>query len=132
MTVDEKYHHNLTGNYTVHTYIKTKDGSTIGYNLGQYAFNNTQSTTSVTATYKGTGVYGVTISGVYSNGSVKYAVWSDVNGQDDIKWYDASVSQAVATGLINVANHSGTGTYHLHATSLIMGKCTCLVKRNLP
>nr|WP_239472545.1 GBS Bsp-like repeat-containing protein [Streptococcus alactolyticus] len=61
-----------------------------------------------------------------------FAVWSDKNGQDDIKWYDASVSQAVATGLINVANHSGTGTYHLHATSLIMGKCTCLVKRNLP
>ena len=128
VTVDEKYHHNLTGNYTVHTYIKTKDGSTIGYNLGQYAFNNTQSTTSVTATYKGTGVYGVTISGVYSNGSVKYAVWSDVNGQDDIKWYDASVSQAVATGLINVANHSGTGTYHLHAYQSDNGKMYLLGK----
>ena len=128
VTVDEKYHHNLTGNYTVHTYIKTKDGSTIGYNLGQCAFNNTQSTTSVTATYKGTGVYGVTISGVYSNGSVKYAVWSDVNGQDDIKWYDASVSQAVATGLINVANHSGTGTYHLHAYQSDNGKMYLLGK----
>lgn len=128
VTVDEKYHHNLTGNYTVHTYIKTKDGSTIGYNLGQYAFNNTQSTTSVTVTYKGTGVYGVTISGVYSNGSVKYAVWSDVNGQDDIKWYDASVSQAVATGLINVANHSGTGTYHLHAYQSDNGKMYLLGK----
>ena len=128
VTVDEKYHHNLTGNYTVHTYIKTKDGSTIGYNLGQYAFNNTQSTTSVTATYKGTGVYGVTISGVYSNCSVKYAVWSDVNGQDDIKWYDASVSQAVATGLINVANHSGTGTYHLHAYQSDNGKMYLLGK----
>ena len=128
VTVDEKYHHNLTGNYTVHTYIKTKDGSTIGYNLGQCAFNNTQSTTSVTATYKGTGVYGVTISGVYSNGSVKYAVWSDVNGQDDIKWYDASVSQAVATGLINVANHSGTGTYHLHAYQSGNGKMYLLGK----
>ena len=128
VTVDEKYHHNLTGNYTVHTYIKTKDGSTIGYNLGQCAFNNTQSTTSVTATYKGTGVYGVTISGVYSNGSVKYAVWSDVNGQDDIKWYDAYVSQAVATGLINVANHSGTGTYHLHAYQSDNGKMYLLGK----
>ena len=128
VTVDEKYHHNLTGNYTVHTYIKTKDGSTIGYNLGQYAFNNTQAATSVTATYKGTGVYGVTISGVYSNGSVKYAIWSDVNGQDDIKWYDASVSQAIATGLINVANHSGTGTYHLHAYQSDNGKMYLLGK----
>ena len=128
VTVGEKYHHNLTGNYTVHTYIKTKDGSTIGYNLGQCAFNNTQSTTSVTATYKGTGVYGVTISGMYSNGSVKYAIWSDVNGQDDIKWYDVSVSQAVATSLINVANHSGTGTYHLHAYQSDNGKMYLLGK----
>lgn len=115
ITVDEKYHHNVSGNYTIHVYVKTKDGETVGYNLGQYALNNKQTTASVSTNYKGTGVYGVTVSGVYSNGTVKYAVWSDTNGQDDIKWYDATTSGTTATGLINVANHSGTGTYHLHA-----------------
>lgn len=114
ITVDEKYHHNVSGNYTIHVYVKTKDGETIGYNLGQYALNNTQTTASVSTSYKGTGVYSVTVSGVYSSGTVKYAVWSDTNGQDDIKWYDATTSGTIATGLTNVANHSGTGTYHLH------------------
>lgn len=114
ITVDEKYHHNISGDYTVHVYVKTKNGETVGYNLGQYALNSTQTTASVSTSYKGTGVYGVTVSGVYSSGAVKYAVWSDVNGQDDIKWYDATTSGTNATGLINVTNHSGTGTYHLH------------------
>ena len=114
ITVDEKYHHNVSGNYTIHVYVKTKDGETVGYNLGQYALNNTQTTASVSTSYKGTGVYSVTVSGVYSSGTVKYAVWSDTNGQDDIKWYDATTSGTTATGLINVANHSGIGTYHLH------------------
>ncbi|MCO4503038.1 N-acetylmuramoyl-L-alanine amidase [Streptococcus infantarius subsp. infantarius] len=114
ITVDEKYHHNVAGNYTIHVYVKTKDGETIGYNLGQYAFNNKQTTASVSTSYKGTGVYGVTVSGVYSSGTVKYAVWSDTNGQDDVKWYDATTSGTTATGLINVTNHSGTGTYHVH------------------
>ncbi|SER98676.1 GBS Bsp-like repeat-containing protein [Streptococcus gallolyticus] len=115
VTVDEKYHHNVSGNYTVHVYVKTKDGETVGYALGSYALTKTQSTAKATTSYKGTGVYSVTISGVYSSGTVKYAVWSDTNGQDDIKWYDAITSGTSATGLINVANHSGTGTYHLHA-----------------
>lgn len=114
ITVDEKYHHNLSADYTIHVYVKTKDGETIGYNLGQYVLNNKQTTASVSTTYKGTGVYSVNVSGVYSSGTVKYAVWSDTNGQDDIKWYDATTSGTSASGLINVANHSGTGTYHLH------------------
>lgn len=121
ITVDEKYHHNVSGNYTIHVYVKTKDGETIGYNLGQYALNNTQ-TTSVSTSYKGTGVYGVIVSGVYSSGTVKYAVWSDTNGQDDIKWYDATTSGTSATGLINVTNHSGTGTYHVHVYQSDNGK----------
>ncbi len=114
ITVDEKYHHNISADYTIHVYVKTKDGETIGYNLGQYALNNKQTSASVSTTYKGTGVYSVNVSGVYSSGTVKYAVWSDTNGQDDIKWYDATTSGTSASGLINVANHSGTGTYHLH------------------
>ncbi|WP_274641781.1 GBS Bsp-like repeat-containing protein [Streptococcus equinus] len=115
INVDEKYHHNISADYTIHVYVKTKDGETKGYNLGQYALNNKQVTASVSTNYKGTGVYGVNISGVYSSGTVKYAVWSEVNGQNDIRWYDATTSGTNATGLINVANHSGTGTYHLHA-----------------
>ena len=51
ITVDEKYHHNISADYMVHVYVKTKDGETVGYNLGQYAFNNKEITTSVSTTY---------------------------------------------------------------------------------
>ena len=114
ITVDEKYHHNISGDYTVHAYLKTKDGDTIGYDLRTYALTSNGAAAGVSADYRGTGVYAVSISGVYSNGAVKYAVWSDSNGQDDLAWYDAAVSGTNAAGLINLANHSGTGTYHLH------------------
>jgi hypothetical protein len=60
ITVDEKYHHNLSADYTIHVYVKTKDGETIGYNLGQYVLNNKQTTVSVSTTYKGTGVKATT------------------------------------------------------------------------
>lgn len=53
-------------------------------------------------------------SDVSSDLTVYHAVWSDVNDQDDIRWYDATTSGSNATGLINIANHSGTGTYHIH------------------
>ena len=53
-------------------------------------------------------------SDVSSDLNVYNAVCSDVNDQDDIRWYDATTSGSNATGLINIANHSGTGTYHIH------------------
>mgnify|MGYP003435628576 CR=1 FL=1 len=114
ITVDEKYHHNVAGNYTIHVYVKTKDGETIGYNLGQYAFNNKQTTASVSTSYKGTGVYGMTVSGVYSSGTVKYTVCSNTKGQKDDRWYDISSFRTTSAGPINVTKHSGTGTYHVH------------------
>ena len=114
ITVDEKYHHNIVGNYTVHVYVKTTDGDIIGYDLGTYQFDNQEVTANVVMTYKGTGVYDVSVSGVYSNGAVKYAVWSDVGGQDDIRWYDASTMGNMASSLFNASQHHGTGTYHIH------------------
>ena len=39
MTVDEKYHGYIKGDYTVHVYVDFKDGTTSGFNLGQYNFN---------------------------------------------------------------------------------------------
>ncbi|WP_302852576.1 GH25 family lysozyme, partial [uncultured Streptococcus sp.] len=39
VTVDEKYHGYIKGDYTVHVYVDFKDGTTSGFNLGQYNFN---------------------------------------------------------------------------------------------
>lgn len=114
VTVDERYHHNISSNYTIHAYVKTTSGDTLGYVVGTYALNNTISNATVSTTYTGTGIYAVSVSGVYSNGTVKYAVWSDTNDQDDIIWYDAKTSGTNATGLIDVSRHTGTGIYHVH------------------
>ncbi|MDO4666629.1 MAG: GBS Bsp-like repeat-containing protein [Streptococcus sp.] len=122
INVDEKYHHNISGNYTIHAYVKTKEGDTVGYNVGVYALNNTEKTATVSASYKGTGIYVVSVAGVYSNGAVKYAVWSETNGQDDIRWYDAVTDGTNAISLFNAANHSNTGVYHLHVYQVDNGK----------
>ena len=46
---------------------------------------------------------------------VQYAVWSDKNGQDDLVFYDASLSQDKWIANIPIANHKTTGTYYVHA-----------------
>ena len=56
---------------------------------------------------------------------VRFAVWSAVNDQDDLKWYDASVgSGGTASYDVNVQNHKGTGKYNIHVygTSYSTGK----------
>ncbi|MGT2906385.1 GBS Bsp-like repeat-containing protein [Streptococcus dentiloxodontae] len=37
ITVNERYHNYIKGNYTIHAYVDTVDGNKIGYNLGQYS-----------------------------------------------------------------------------------------------
>ena len=46
--------------------------------------------------------------------SLKFAVWSDHNDQDDLVWYDAS---SAGIALASYENHSGYGTYHIHTYS---------------
>lgn len=55
--------------------------------------------------------------------SLKFAVWSDDKGQDDLVWYDASSS---GTALASYENHSGYGTYHIHTYSFETGKAVAL------
>lgn len=48
--------------------------------------------------------------------SVLFAVWSDVNGQDDLKWYPGVLDTATKTwsAKIPVSNHKNSGLYHVH------------------
>ncbi|MDO4635754.1 MAG: GBS Bsp-like repeat-containing protein, partial [Streptococcus sp.] len=88
-------------------------GSTKGFVVGQYELAKKE-VVSATVDYKGTGVYGLSVTGVKPNIEVLYAVWSDTKGQDDLKWYTASSSNNRAAGLINVENHTGLGLYNVH------------------
>ncbi|TWT10453.1 SH3 domain-containing protein [Streptococcus sp. sy004] len=65
--------------------------------------------------YQGTGVYKVNIDNVDANkGTVKMAVWSEENSQDDIRWYDLKMTNGVAEGKFDASNHVGTGRYQIH------------------
>lgn len=50
--------------------------------------------------------------------TISHAVWSDENGQDDLKWY--STSQTSTT--VDLSQHSGYGTFHVHTYININGK----------
>ncbi|KXT76411.1 N-acetylmuramoyl-L-alanine amidase [Streptococcus sp. DD12] len=51
--------------------------------------------------------------------SVRYAVWSQVNGQDDLHWYQANSQGEV---LVPYRDHTGTGLYNIHVYTLKNGQ----------
>ena len=52
---------------------------------------------------------------------ILHAVWSDENGQDDIKWYEAPSTTTTNTD-IDLSNHPGYGTFHVHTYIDLYGK----------
>ena len=52
---------------------------------------------------------------------ILHAVWSDENGQDDIKWYEAPSTITTNTD-IDLSNHPGYGTFHVHTYIDLYGK----------
>ncbi len=45
---------------------------------------------------------------------VRFGVWSQTGGQDDLIWYKATENQGSYTVTIPMGNHSGTGLYSVH------------------
>ena len=49
---------------------------------------------------------------------IRLAVWSEENDQDDLVWYDAEKTRSQQwSATVDMNDHSGTGTYHIHAFS---------------
>ena len=51
--------------------------------------------------------------------TISHAVWSDENGQDDLKWYTTPQTSSTA---IDLRQHAGYGTFHVHTYININGK----------
>lgn len=48
--------------------------------------------------------------------NILFAVWSEVDGQDDLQWYQASRNEIGDWEYtVDVASHHSSGTYHIHA-----------------
>ena len=59
----------------------------------------------------------------HNHSNVRFAVWSSVNGQDDLTWYTAKKNASGQwTCTVPLVNHNSTGTYFIHAYSSDSGQ----------
>lgn len=110
---DHQYH---TGTYSIHVYETEKNG--LFTCIGTASADANVSAGSVSAKDKNEdgSVFHVEASDVVSQGmsTVKAAVWSEKNGQDDIIWYDMKQSGKTYSVDVPITSHKNTGKYNVH------------------
>lgn len=116
-----KDHNYDTGKYNAHIYYKNPNG-TLGKIIGAGTTsigNLTTGNVTVTAIDQVQGTFSAKVSGVMSPAgisSVRVAVWSDVNGQDDMIWYNATRTGNDWGITVNTSGHGyDNGKYQIHA-----------------
>lgn len=123
VTVSIASHHYSFGRYQAHVYLVLGNGQMVGVGTSSVQFNKPANVTRIEATYQGMGNYHLTMKPVLTNGRVKFAVWSEVGGQDDLRWYEGYRQQGVVFGGgFNAQSHSGTGLYQIHAYEEVNGQ----------
>ncbi|WP_373757044.1 GBS Bsp-like repeat-containing protein [Streptococcus ferus] len=105
--VDVSNHGNRAGSYITHAYVTYTDGSSEGKDLGKQKMslsnptvNVTEKTIQLSSKIKPAG-----------NGQLAVAIWSEVGGQDDLKWYSLDANGNLT---VPITNHKGDGNYHIH------------------
>ncbi len=113
--VNLRNHQALSGHYSNHVYITYTDGSQSGHVLETLDFSSFHLPVSMSTNYIGNSQWTIDIHHLYEQSGVLYAVWSDLNGQDDIKWYDANrLSTGSFKTILDLRKHKGSGLYHIH------------------
>lgn len=116
VAVDFQEHLNHSGLYQNHVYVTYTDGSKTGYAFEPVNLTSARLPVQFSSKLETVGAIQTTFSNVYDTQSLSFAVWSDENGQDDLRWYDASkLSDKTYTGKVLLTNHKGIGKYHVHA-----------------
>lgn len=121
VTIKASDHKNSLGNYRADVYIvdNTNQRHYVTETIVDVKHNKPVGTISVVNNNKDTGTFDVIISDVYSPKGVRTVqvpIWSEKDGQDDIRWYEAT-RQANGTYTVNVqaTNHkNSTGLYNIH------------------
>lgn len=113
--IDLRHHQALAGHYQTHVYINYQDGSRSGHALDTLDFSQFKLEVSASSKYLGEGRFQLDTYDLYSPGPIRYAIWSEEGGQDDLRWYQA---KQVASGhyqyQLDLQDHKATGLYHLH------------------
>ena len=121
VTIKASEHKNSLGNYRADVYIvdNANQRHYVTEAIVDVKHNKPVGTISVVNNNKDTGTFDVIISDVYGSKGVRTVqvpIWSEKDGQDDIRWYEAT-RQANGTYTVNVqaTNHkNSTGLYNIH------------------
>ena len=114
-------HNNVQGEYNVHLYYVQNDGRLVGVSGTKttVSLGKPKGTISIQNRNKETGDFDIVVSGISSPGGLKEVslpTWSETNGQDDIKWYNAE-RQADGTyrKRVRLSDHNNVqGEYNMH------------------
>ena len=120
-TIKASDHKNTLGQYQVHVHYLDQNNRRRYVTETVVEVQKTSPTGTITIqnNNKDNGTFDVIISNVYSPKGVRAVqvpTWSDVNGQDDLAWYEA-IRQSDGTYKLSVkaSDHKfSTGTYHVH------------------
>ena len=121
VTIKASEHKNSLGNYRADVYIvdNANQRHYVTETIVDVKHNKPVGTISVVNNNKDTGTFDVIISDVYSPKGVRTVqvpIWSEKDGQDDIRWYEAT-RQTDGNYAVNVqaTNHkNSTGLYNIH------------------
>ena len=121
VTIKASEHKNSLGNYRADVYIvdNANQRHYVTETIVDVKHNKPVGTISVVNNNNDTGTFDVIISDVYGSKGVRTVqvpIWSEKDGQDDIRWYEAT-HQANGTYTVNVqaTNHkNSTGLYNIH------------------
>nr|WP_105212660.1 GBS Bsp-like repeat-containing protein [Streptococcus suis] len=121
VSVNKKDHKDSTGQYHIHLYYQYSSGrgpivDAIPFNLPVAQVQGKIQVQNVNAE---SGTFDVIISNVVGSSSVQTVlvpIWSDINGQDDLRWYSATrQSDGTYKVSVNKKDHKdSTGQYHIH------------------
>ena len=106
--------HKNYGLYHIHTYAMV-NGQLVGLNARTFTVDRPSITTNITKTSSTT--YDIVVSNVPSSlTSISVPIWSDNNGQDDIRWYTATkIDASTYKVTLDITDHnSDQGKYSVH------------------
>ena len=111
--------HNSTGVYQIHAYACTGDSDTLrmaGHTTIQVTKIVDVKTPTVAAEVSSDfTTMQITVKNAETYDQVLLPVWSEVNGQDDLVWYNAEKqADGSWTYMVNLAEHNSVGRYQIH------------------
>ena len=126
-TFDIRNHQALSGTYINHVYVTYKDGSERSYAADSVSMSTDQIQAKVAVKKTEANRYEVTVTDAYGDGDIILPTWSEVNGQDDIKWYTANkVGNGIYKFTVDTQNHKGSGLFNTHVYRRKAGQLTGL------